>query len=265
MTVKLNAGAVSCVTMPIALSNDLRWRIVWLHYYKEIYCKEIADLLYVHLSTVYRVLDRYNEYGTVVPVQHRSGVMPLLGKPEEFSVIELLMAQPEIYLSELQRELFQNTGTWASISTIFRTILRLGFSRKKLQQFVLRRSDSLRAEFMEEMSYLTADMILWLDETGSDKRSERRKFGYDLRGITPTSYKLSIRGKRMSSIAIMSTKGIEDVDIYEGCINGEIFTNFIARSLVPILQPFDGKNPASVVVMDNASIHPYTTLNRLQH
>ena len=108
---------------------------------------------------------------------------------------------------------------------------------------------------MEKMSYLNADMILWLDETCSDKRSERRRFGYHLRGITPTSYKLSIRGKRMSSIAIMSSRGIEDVDIYDGCINGEIFTNFIARSLVPILQPFDGKNPRSVVVMGNASIH----------
>ena len=140
--------------------------------------------------------------------------MPLLGKPEEFSVIELLMVQPEIYLSELQCELFQNTGTWASISTIFRTIRRLGFSRKKLQQIVLRRSDSLRAKFMKEMRYLTADMIFWLDETGSDKHSERRKFGYHLRGITPISYKLAIRGKRMSSIAVMSTKGIEDVDIY---------------------------------------------------
>ena len=59
----------------------------------------------------------------------------------------------------------------------------------------------------------------------------------------------------MSSIAIMSSRSIEDVDIYDGCINGEIFTNFIARSLVPILQPFVGKNPRSVVVMDNASIH----------
>ena len=59
----------------------------------------------------------------------------------------------------------------------------------------------------------------------------------------------------MFSIAIMSTKGIEDVDIYDGCINGEIFTNFIARSLVPIVQPFDGKNPGSAVVMDNASIY----------
>ena len=108
---------------------------------------------------------------------------------------------------------------------------------------------------MEEMTYLTADMIIWLDETGSDKRSEHRKFGYHLRGITPTSYKLAIRGKRMSCIAAMSTRGIEDVDIYEGSINGEIFSSFIARSLVPLLQPFDGKNSRSVVLMDNASIH----------
>lgn len=232
-----------------------RWRIVWMRYYKEMDCKEIAELLYVSVLSVYRVLDRYNEYGTVAPVYHRSGPMPLLGKPEEFSVMESLLAQPEIYLSELQSELFHNTGTWASISTIFRTIQRLGFSRKKLKQIVLRRSDSLRAEFMEEMSYLPADMIIWLDETGSDKHSEHRKFGYHLRGITPTSYRIAIRGKRMSCIAAMSTRGMEDVDIYEGSINGDIFTRFIAQSLVPILQPFDGKNSRSVVVMDNASIH----------
>ena len=107
-----------------------------------------------------------------------------------------------------------------------------------------------------------SNMILWLDETSSDKRSERRRFGYHLRGITPASYNLSIREKRMSSIAIMSSRGIEDVNIYDGCISGEIFTNFIARSLLPILQPFDGKNPRSVVEW---TMHPCITLNRLQH
>ena len=53
----------------------------------------------------------------------------------------------------------------------------------------------------------------------------------------------------------MSTRGIEDVNIYEQNINGTIFSNFVAKSLVPILQPFDGQSPRSVVVMDNASIH----------
>ena len=40
---------------------------------------------------------------------------------------------------------------------------------------------------------------------------------------------------------------IEDVDMYEGNINGDIFTNFIVQSLVPILQPCDDKNSRSVV------------------
>ena len=46
--------------------------------------------------------------------------------------------------------------------------------------------------------------------------------------ITPTSYKLAIRGQRMSCIAAMSTRGMEDVDIHEGNINGEIFSGFAA-------------------------------------
>ena len=228
---------------------------MWLHHYKELSCKEISDLLYIHISTVYRILDRFQENGTVAPVSHQSGPAPLLGSVEEHAITDALISRPEMYLRELQDELFERTGTQASISTIFRTIRRLGFSRKKLRQVVLRRNDSLRAEFMEEMNYLTADMIVWLDETGSDRRSENRKFGYHLRGITPCSYKLSVQGKRLSCIATMSTRGIEDVDIYEGNINGAIFTTFIARSLVPLLQPFDGKSPRSVVVMENASIH----------
>lgn len=241
--------------MPTALSEDLRWRIIWMHCYKRIDCKKVAEMLSIHVSTVYRVIDRYHEGGTVAPVPHRSGPVRTLGSLEEFFIIETLMARPEIYLDELQRELYSNTGTWASLSTIFRTIHRLGFTRKKLQRVALRRNDFLRDEFMKEMKYVDAGMIVWLDETGSDKRSESRKFGYHLRGMTPRVYKLNIRGKRISSIAIMSTRGIEDVAIYEGNINGETFSNFIDQNLVPILQPFNGTNSRSIVVMDNASIH----------
>ena len=34
---------------------------------------------------------------------------------------------------------------------------------------------------------------------------------------------------------------------------GEVFGDFVRRSLLPILQPFNGINPCSVVIMDNAS------------
>ena len=59
----------------------------------------------------------------------------------------------------------------------------------------------------------------------------------------------------MFCIVAMSTRSIEDAAIHEGNINGEIFSDFISWSFVPLLQPFDGKNSKSVVVMDNASIN----------
>ena len=101
---------------------------------------------------------------------------------------------------------------------------------------------------MEEMDFISANMIVWLDESGSDRRNGRRMFGHHLRGMTPLDYTLTLRGKRLSSIAIMSTRGIEDIDTFEGSINGDTFSDFITRCLVPLLQPFDGQNgPYSLI------------------
>ena len=38
-------------------------------------------------------------------------------------------------------------------------------------------------------------------------------------------------------------------------ITADVFDNFLSTVLLPHLQPFDGTNPYSIVVMDNATIH----------
>ena len=48
---------------------------------------------------------------------------------------------------------------------------------------------------------------------------------------------------------------VHDVYLAEGNINGEGFTQFIESCLLPILNPFNGVNQHSVVMVDNASIH----------
>ena len=39
-------------------------------------------------------------------------------------------------------------------------------------------------------------MIVWLDETGSDRRNSIRAHGYGLRGLTLVTHKLKVWGKR---------------------------------------------------------------------
>ena len=58
-----------------------------------------------------------------------------------------------------------------------------------------------RIEFIE-MAYIHADMLVWLDETGSDGRDAVRKYGYSFQGMTPVSYTLAGRGKRLSAISV---------------------------------------------------------------
>ena len=53
----------------------------------------------------------------------------------------------------------------------------------------------------------------------------------------------------------MTTGGVEDVYTVEGAANGDVFERFVRRSLLPILQPFNGSNLCSVVILDTASMH----------
>ncbi len=43
--------------------------------------------------------------------------------------------------------------------------------------------------------------------------------------------------------------------IVKGSMNGDVLEDFDRRSLLQILQPFNGINPCSVVILDNVSIH----------
>jgi len=46
-----------------------------------------------------------------------------------------------------------------------------------------------------------------------------------------------------------------DIQIRSGTTNGDDFYEFTEKYLLPQLQPFNGLNKQSVVVMDNCSIH----------
>ena len=48
---------------------------------------------------------------------------------------------------------------------------------------------------------------------------------------------------------------MHDVYLAEGTMNGDRFATFVRNCLLPVLMPFNGLNPRSVVIMDNASIH----------
>jgi hypothetical protein len=91
-------------------------------------------------------------------------------------------------------------------------------TRKKIQQVALQRSSIYRADFIEEMEFFSVHQLVWLDETGCDKRDHMRKMGYDLRGERPVCRRLLHRGQRISAITAMCTDGVIALDLQEGTL-----------------------------------------------
>jgi transposase len=212
---------------------------------------------------VRRYLKLFQLTGEVQAVQAQHGPKLLLGKFEQLTLLRIILDKPGIYLKEVQSKLIHVYGTCISLSTICRTLKLMGCSRQAMHRVPLQRSDDLRAKFMAHVSIYDPSMLVWLDESGCDKRNTVRKYGYSIRGIPLYDQRLFVRGTRYSAIPIVSTAGIHDVYLAKGNVNGDKFIRFVKESLLPVLQPFNGVNSHSIVIMDNASIHHVEEVSNL--
>lgn len=209
----------------------------------------ISRLLCVSESSIRRNLNMFWHTGDVKPVEFVRGPPSVLGDVECMAILKMIL-----HLHELSANLLNMFGSTVSSSTICRTLHdKMGCSHQILQCIALQQSDNARAQLMAEISVYDPSMLIWINESGCDRRDSRRKHGYSFKGITPKDHRLLSRG--YSAIPLLSVEGILDVSITEGTTDGAKFEYFLRKCLLPILQPFNWVNPLSVIIMDNASIH----------
>lgn len=241
-----------------AYSEDIRWRMVYQVKFLGKAYSEIASNLNVDASTVCRIVSLFDTTGDVCPKQYppNTGTVKLTDI-DKFLILELVVDKPGIYLREIQQQLVQDTGTEVDTSTICRFLHSSGFTRQKLVITAKQRSDKLRAEYMMDMQVYLGhpEFLVFVDETGTDRRDSMRRFGYSMQGKPARAQKLLWRGEHVTAISALSLTGILDCYTTRGTVNADKFEEFIEQSLVPVLQPFDGVSPNSVVILDNASIH----------
>ena len=71
---------------------------------------------------------------------------------------------------------------------------------------------------MSDISVYDPKMIIWIDESGCDRRNSLRKFAYTLRGLPPKEFSLLVRGTRYSAIAAATIKGIHNYSLWRGAL-----------------------------------------------
>ena len=239
-----------------AYGEDLRWRMVWQTEALQYTNEQVANNLGVDRSTVSRTVCLFHATGSVCKKSKSADkAFRKLTTPAQLLVLHLVIEKPGIYLREIQEALQRDLLLEVDASTICRFLHVNGFTRQKMCLVALQRDEFLRQKSIIDVSEYTPEMLIFLDETGQDRRNTLWLYGYSMRGLPPKKHTLLVRGERVSGIAIMSISGIIDVNVSKGTTNGDVFYDFVQKILLPQLQPFNGSNPHSVVIMDNCSIH----------
>ena len=92
---------------------------------------EIADRLGVSDSWVRKLRARLQDEGSVAPLPHGGGREPTIDRAGERLIRRLIASHNDATLAELCELYLADTGYSVSITTMWRALQRLGFSRKK--------------------------------------------------------------------------------------------------------------------------------------
>ena len=123
----------------------------------------------------------------------------ILTSAAQHFVLDLVLSKPGLYLREIQKELKDFLMVDVSLSTICKFLHKSCFTRQRLHLVAMQQDQFLREKFIIDMSLYSPNMLVFIDETGADRRNTLRKYSYSLRGKPATQEVLLVRGERVSA------------------------------------------------------------------
>jgi transposase len=119
---------------------------------------------------------------------------------------------------------------------------------KKKTVVASERKEEEREPWRNQAKDLDPEKMVFVDETASNT-ALTRMYGRAPKGKRANGKVPRNKGKNMTVIASLSPSGMGETLILEGAANGEMFTLYLEKVLMPSL------HPGQIVIMDNASIH----------
>jgi len=233
-----------------AHSKDLRQRI--LNYALTHSVRHTARIFQVSPDTVYRLKKLYYETGDIVP--HSPQVVPARAvSPEgELYLQVLLLEDVDLTLEELCERYEKAYGVRVGITTMHNTLKRLNLTYKKKTVYDPKRNrDEAKDEktsYINQLEDVKPENRIYLDEMGSalnmtldSGRSRQGERVYDENPTAP--------GVTVNTVAVLTEKGIEAVDMYTGTLTAKRFVFYLEIYLLNLI--VGGK----VLIMDNHPVH----------
>jgi len=237
-------------------SMDLRERVAAAVDNREGSQRQIARRFRVSLSFIVRLLERRREAHMLAPEPHGGGAAPALSRQDQQRLRQLIDEQNDATLDQLK----QPGGFSCSLTTIWRTLRRLGLTYKKktLEASERTRPDvqDKRRRFRRNVRRIEPKRLVFVDETGVNTAMTPTHAwapqGERAVGSIPTS------SETVTVIAALRLGGVRAPLAFPGAAHTATFQTYVDMALVPELRA------GYVVVFDNLSPLDFQRGNRHQ-
>lgn len=192
--------------------------------------------------------------------QSRVGRRSCISEPMRKFLRDVLIKEPDLYRDEMADLLHEEFGGIASERSIGRALQAIDWTRKRMYRTAQQRDPDLRTKFLYDIAEYPSDHLIFIDESGCDRRIGYRHWGWSQRGTAPVKVTKFGRGKRWHILPAYTQDGILIKRIYQGSTDAPFFNDFILELL-----QFCGRypGPRSVLVMDNATWHHSEELQQI--
>jgi transposase len=212
----------------------------------------MAEAANCHRSTITRHVANMRLFGSVRAPSNKGGRPRSLTPVMIKALCDHLLEKPHLYLDEMAVFLWDEFQAEVPISSISRALKREGWSKKAAKQKAKERNPDLRDGYFHFLSDFCSYHLVYVDESGCDKRIGFRRTGWSPLGVAPSQVAKFHRDQRYQILPAYAQDGIILSRIFQGSTDASMFEDFVEELLHHC-----GKwpEPKSVLVMDNASFH----------
>ena len=180
---------------------------------------------------------------------------PMLG-----ALCDHLLEKPGLYQEEMAVFLWDEFEVRVSTHSISRALKDIGWSKKAARQIAKEQNADLRDFYLYNLTQFQSYHLVFIDESGCDKRIGFRRTGWSPHGVAPVQVAKFHRDRRYQILPAYAQDGILLSRVYQGSTDSAVFEDFIEQLL-----PHCGRwpEPKSVLVMDNASFHHTERLEQM--
>ena len=223
-------------------------------------CDQIARAAECSRAAIRYIRNNLSMFGSATAPQNRRGRQRVMTPTMIASLQDYLLDRPGSYLDEMTIFLWDEFATRVHISTISRALSRLRWTKKVIRRRAKEQSSDLRDLYLYKLSAFRSFQLVFVDESGCDKRIGFRRTGWSPSGVAPVEVTKFHRGNRFQILPAYTQDGILLSRVFQGATDGYLFEDYIVE-LLRSCTPYPG--PRSVVIMDNASFHHNPTIQAM--